>query len=276
MSCLTCSKDQIAILMLNSPNIQEYATYTTMINYLYSRRHGYNFIVNTCPIPEDLDKDYMWSAGNEYLFVWSKCALIKRYLPHYKYIVYIDSDAIFNNFESRIEDFISQHMTNDTIMLCAEDCVSEYRSSCTDENGVNGGALIVKNTPLTFELLNEWIPENILCEEWKYKHTREQACLNIIRRKKYENEIKILRNPIMGGSTGVFIKHLMATSADVRLSEFIKDFNKHLTQMGSTVSVPEPTAVVKKSNETNYLLIGLIFILIVILIIIAIYFLLKK
>ena len=73
-------KYNICILILNSPNILEYAHTATIINKLYANKYNYDFIVERCPLKEDLNKDYMWDGENEYKFVWSKPSLIKKHL----------------------------------------------------------------------------------------------------------------------------------------------------------------------------------------------------
>ena len=92
---LTCDKNQICVIMINSPNIPLYGHKSAINNYLYCVKHGYSFIVERCPAMNDTEKDYMWNNNNEYLLVWSKPTLVKRHLQNYKYVFFIDSDAIY-------------------------------------------------------------------------------------------------------------------------------------------------------------------------------------
>ena len=194
-------KYNICILVLNSPNIAEYAHTATIINKLYANKYNYDFIVERCPLKEDLNKDYMCDSADEYKFVWSKPSLIKKHLKNYDYLFYIDSDAIFVNHEQSIDSFIDENFTNETCLLFGTDCIT--KNSCfyilkNDLNNLNAGVIIVKNTDKTFEILDRWIEApNTICRPFKYFHPREQGCINII--KYFYNEIKIVNHYKLNG-----------------------------------------------------------------------------
>lgn len=209
-------KYNICILILNSPNIGEYAHQSTIINKLYANKHNYDFIVERCPLKEDLNKKYMWNVNKEYSFSWSKAPLIKKHLINYDYIFFIDSDAIFVDHEQTIDSFIDKNFTNETCLLFGTDCVT--KNVCYNKNKLNTGTFIAKNTDKTFEILNKWIqaPKTKLCYEWKYKHPREQECLNLIKNKYNYNEINIVYYDKLNGIDGSWIKHYMNTNYNQR------------------------------------------------------------
>ena len=220
-------KYNICIIMLNSPNIAKYAHMATIINKLYANKYNYDFIVERCPLKEDLNKDYMWDANNEYIFVWSKPSLIKKHLINYDYIFYIDSDAIFVNHEKTMDSFIDENFTNEICLIFGSNCVT--KNFCFYKNQLNAGVIILKNTDKTFEILDKWIkaPNTELCHEWKYKHPREQECLNLIKKKYNYNEIKIIDYYKLNGIDGTWIKHYMGTKYDERckiLNLYLKKF----------------------------------------------------
>jgi len=220
-------KYNICIIMLNSPNIGNYAHMTTIINKLYANKYNYDFIVERCPLKEDLNKDYMWDGTNEYIFVWSKPSLIKKHLINYDYIFFIDSDAIFVNHEQTIDSFIDEHFTNEICLIFGFDCYT--KNICINKNKLNTGVIIIKNTDKTFEILDNWIkaPNTELCHKWKYKHPREQECLNLIKKKYNYNEIKIIDSYKLNGIDGIWIKHYMGTKYDERckiLNLYLKKF----------------------------------------------------
>jgi hypothetical protein len=215
-----CNKHPIAILMMNSPNIPEYARYTTEINYIYATRYGYSFLVQRCPRTEDMDKDWYFDGNNEYLFVWSKAAIVRQFLPFYEYLLFIDSDAIFFNQEKSIEEFIKEHVGPETCIVAAQDC--KEKQYCFHQENLNAGVMLFRNRPETMTILNDWVhQENHECKDWKYKHPREQQCMNIIR-KKYGNQIHIIPVEEMNGSDGKWIRHYMAESAQTRKDVFKK------------------------------------------------------
>jgi len=216
----SCNKHPIAVLMMNSPNIPEYAHYATRINYLYTTRYGYSFLVQRCPRTDDMDKDWYFNSTDEYLFVWSKAALVRQFLPFYEYLLFIDSDAIFYDQNKSIEAFIEEHVGPETCIVAAQDC--KNKNLCYHAENLNAGVILFRNSPRTMEILDDWIyQENHECKDWKYRHPREQQCLNIIR-EKYKKEIKILPVEEMNGSDGKWIHHYMATSAEQRANVFKK------------------------------------------------------
>jgi hypothetical protein len=225
-------KYNICILILNSPNIGEYAHTATIINKLYANKYNYDFIVERCPLKEDLNKDYMWDGENEYMFVWSKAPLIKKHLINYDYLFYIDSDAIFVDHNQIIDSFIDENFTNETCLLFGTDCIT--KNFCYHDDKLNAGVIIVKNTDKTIKILDRWIeaPENGLCHELKYNHPREQGCLNLIKNKYNFNEIKIVDYHKLNGIDGKWIKHYMGIAHNIRckilnlyLQKFLIEYN---------------------------------------------------
>ena len=223
-----CNPLRICIGMINSPGIHEYAQYSTKLNYDYATKHGYDFIVNRCP--DAIDADWKWDKNNQYVLVWYKSEFIKKYLPSYHYLVYIDSDAYFKDMNKKIEDFLREEQ-DDSLMYMAADCTNS--NFCWNADGPNGGVIIVKNTPETFTILDDWInaPNNEMCEKWKYKHPREQQCLWNLKKARYDKEIKIIQPATRLGTTdGTWIVHLLGKSKIERYvilrSVYIRRMNK--------------------------------------------------
>ncbi len=211
---------RICVGMINSPSIPKYAQYTTMLNYMYATKHSYDFVVNRCP--DDTDIDWKWDAKNEYVSVWYKPEFIKKYLKYYHFFVFIDSDAYFKDMDKTVESFLQNEDNNnpETLIYVAKDC--KDKEICWT-SGPNTGVIIVRNTPKTFELLDEWInaPKTDLCKFWKYRHTREQGCLWELRNSKFSKEIRIVEPAYkLGTHDGDWVVHLAATSGDYREKYF--------------------------------------------------------
>lgn len=226
--------------MLNSPNIPMYAHKATLINYMYAARHGYNFIVERCPRPEDLSTPWMWDHKNEYLFVWSKPTLIRKHLPFYDYILFIDSDAIVVDPAKTVEQFIAQHMTTESI-IAAQDC--KKTGDCWDPLNLNTGVMLVKKSPATLQLLDDWFAAtNNLCKHTLYDHPREQQCLNLLRKsEKYRGQIKILPITQMGGYDGTWIQHYAAmpkANREVIITNFLNKEIKSFMQPETQAQAP--------------------------------------
>jgi len=71
------------ILKLSSPNFIDYAD-----------KHNYDFFIETEAI--DFTRP----------FPWSKVLSIKKHLPHYDWVFWIDTDCLILDYDTRLEDFI--------------------------------------------------------------------------------------------------------------------------------------------------------------------------
>lgn len=228
----SCRSKRVCVLMLNSPNISIYAHFSAVINYSYSTHHGYDFVVARCPRTQDMEYDWMWDTGNEYTFVWSKPALVKRYLPFCDHLLFLDSDAVVVDMEKSVHMFlidndVSEDESDDAAcIVISQDCVVSTDKSCVaaqksqDQKKVNTGVMLFKRNPMTFRLLDEWIaaPRTRICSKFARVHTREQACLDalIAERPWFEKSIRILNAPKMNGRDGTFVRHLMAVEPEER------------------------------------------------------------
>lgn len=240
---MSCHTKRIAVLMINTPKNHSYGHLASHINYKYCSKHHYTFLMETCPRKEDMKKDWMWDDNNQYVIVWSKITLIKRHLPHYDYLFYIDSDAVFTNQENTIENFVQKHVQNkDTCIIAGEDCLK--RDHCWAKNGLNAGTLLFVNRPQTFKILDHWFSAmDKECADWKYVHTREQMCLQILLDKYYKKHIKIIPYDEMNGLDGKWIQHYMQMTNEERIKYMSPFFHKffeeecHIPVLSST-SIP--------------------------------------
>lgn len=224
---MSCRKLNIGILMLNSPNIGKYAHMASTINKIYADKHGYNFIIHRCPLKKDLNKDWKWDDKDEYKLVWSKPTIIKQYLPCFDYLLFIDSDAVLIDHEKTIENVIEEHFDKKTCFIWAENCQDAHY--CWNKSYGNTGVMLFKNSKTTMQILNTWITSaNNTCKEWKYKHPREQQCLNILlyEKGKFKENVKLVSHDILNGRDGKWIRHFVGMS-DVSRDREIKKILRH-------------------------------------------------
>lgn len=73
---------------------------------------------------------------------WSKILILMSLLSQYDWMMWIDADAIFTNFETKIGDFIISHEDSDLIIE-------------KDDQNINAGVFLIKNCPESFEFLAE-------------------------------------------------------------------------------------------------------------------------
>lgn len=215
MPSCSATGPRVGILMMNSPNIPRYAHLATLLNYMYAARHGYGFLVARCPDPQDMGKDWAWDGKNEYLFVWSKGRWLEHALRLFDVVLFLDSDAIVWDFDVRVEDKVKALMPDpDTVMVMGADCVREGSCSWTDKG--NAGVVLARRGPATTDIMRRWMQPDPDCAEWKYKHTREQMCIDILRTKYFSKHIRVVPHKELNGVDGTWIRHYMAHSTAQR------------------------------------------------------------
>jgi hypothetical protein len=75
----------------------DYGDYASLNHHEYSNKHGYSYIKEIVK-----NDDYTnWHP------TWIKIDVLKKYLPLYDYVVWIDADAVFVNQDIKIEVLIS-------------------------------------------------------------------------------------------------------------------------------------------------------------------------
>jgi hypothetical protein len=81
---------------------------------------------------------------------WDKIQCLIQLLPHYDYVVWMDSDTVFNNFDISLVDFISENKDYDSL-FCSDVCYEVNSKHLL----VNTGVMIFKNTEWSSDLLNK-------------------------------------------------------------------------------------------------------------------------
>ena len=74
----------------------DYGDFASLNHHEYSNKHGYSYIKEIVKNDDYLD----WHP------TWIKVDVLKKYLPLYDYVVWIDADAVFVNQDIKIEDLI--------------------------------------------------------------------------------------------------------------------------------------------------------------------------
>jgi glycosyl transferase family (putative galactosyltransferase) len=214
---------RIAVGMLNSVNIPEYANYATIVNQEYCRRHGYDFIIERCPDGSD-HPDWLWDGENEYLLVWHKATFIRKHLGRYHYFVFIDSDAIFEDMSKRIEDVLIPLFSKEekACFIVGEDCWEP--GACWNKNELNTGFIVARNRPETFHFLKIWqdafMEDGGECAHLQCCHPREQACMTLIgKRPEMRERIHIVpaSQNLIGQRFSSYVRHLAGMTRSDRL-----------------------------------------------------------
>jgi hypothetical protein len=122
----------ICIVTAHTTEIVEMANKTLLNKTAYCVKHNYNITAHHGRL----------GIGDP---SWDKLLLVKALLPYYQWVVWIDSDCIFNNFNKRLESYF------------AKDGVFVRDFASTDENRntqlVNACVFALRNCSNSFDFL---------------------------------------------------------------------------------------------------------------------------
>lgn len=207
----------VLVLMFSTSHILSYARLSERINNMYAKRHGYSF--------EHVVDDSL--PGRP---VWQKVFLVRDRLPRYDAVMWIDSDAIFNDHKVSLDKWLNSP--------------SDFIVSSDFPNGpslVNTGTFIVKNTPFTRDFMARW-SEMVDKGTYNTKFPFEQGALeDLIRRLGTDasrvsvlpaEELNSVFGDVSRGQFKTFVMHLMALPSEYRARVF-KAWLRHN-------GVPEP------------------------------------
>lgn len=88
---------RIAVVMLYTPNIANYACFGEASLRDYCEQHGYTLYMHR-EVPADFARE---ACGN-----WAKPFLLSKYLPHHDWVFWIDADILATNRTVKLEDFM--------------------------------------------------------------------------------------------------------------------------------------------------------------------------
>jgi len=180
--------------------------------------HGYDY------------KFFQVRANPAFGGTWSRVFSILDALPRYRFVISMDSDAIWNLPEVPIEWLLNHwNITADTSLAFAGDwdhCIAKDNGSC-----VNGGFIIAQQNERTTEIMRAWrdCPYGVQfpgCENWARHFSHEQKAFNEFLIPEYTRPTDIVRLPCdesdgsegdYTGCHGVFISHFWATKLSVRI-----------------------------------------------------------
>jgi hypothetical protein len=207
------AKSAIGIVYFYTSNIFSYAKHSILNILSYAGKHNYTVII--------YDKPF----NNDVAMCWNKIASIIENLKDYKYLVWIDADAIIANPSIRIESFIEKY-PGYSLYLC-EDII--IQQEC-----INSGVMIIANTDWSYNLfLNVWSnptphlhnDQNVIFYEIVkdlYPDSKPSLKFSNYCGKMSHPKVKILsenafNTHILNYNSGDFIIHLMGAKEQVRV-----------------------------------------------------------
>ena len=119
---------KVGIISLCDHNVDAICAASVANKQQYADRHGYDVIVDGDVIDETRPTS------------WSKLLAMRKYLPYYDYLFYVDADTLVTNPELKLEDIVDYGY--DQILAA-------------DRNGLNCGVWLIRNTPWSLWFLDE-------------------------------------------------------------------------------------------------------------------------
>jgi hypothetical protein len=128
---------------------------------------------------------------------WDKIQCVLQNLSEYDYIIWMDSDAVFNNFDVSIIDIINNNQEYDAL-FCSDVCYSEGQNHLL----VNTGVMVFKNSQWSFDILNkvwnsvsDYSIENLKKHSYEgFPHEQGKLCEELIRED--ESKFKIFPSSV--------------------------------------------------------------------------------
>lgn len=147
----------------------DYGDFASINHLEYANKHGYSYI-------KEIVQD---SNYTEWHPTWIKIDVLKKFLPLYDYVVWIDADAVFINQEIKIEEFILENV--DLVIPKLE----IDRNTNIVWTNTTSGFMVWKNTEWSLNTLNTlWNTPN----NFKTDFFHEQSRLDEILLEKYSLE----------------------------------------------------------------------------------------
>ena len=189
----------------------EYHSLAAAINAEYCRKHKYNFLYYRM-YKETIDNMDLYNCndpttGEPRHASWSKLLATQHAMDlGYDYIVYIDTDCIFRDFNTSLETFIDQSPKHDILFFNNKPW--HYNLPCA-------GFYISKVSPTMKTLFEIWYATSI--PEYNKKHHWEQEALWMVYK---EYDVGILDKWMFYEDPGQFLRHIGSSEKENRMPYF--------------------------------------------------------
>lgn len=238
----------ICVVMLYTKEIESYSRLSHEVNQMYCRDHEYDLIVFRRRLSHKQDRAVQWDK------VRAVSVIMNENQDKYKYVMWIDSDAVFQDHKKKIEDVIA--MAPDTAELLFSSDVPNIHPrrlgiKPKSYRWINTGAFIVKNTPWAREFMTWWWDNP---QEFRFEKLHEQAVVT-----RAANPVSMAPKHIYVPTFHHSVEKIHVFDAQVMNSVFGKPFNDttwimHLMQRSTPIRVRHFTRVKNKVEKGRTLL----------------------
>lgn len=221
---------KIAIVTMYDDPIANYSRFSTAVTNIYGSKHGYETIV----VRERLsDRDPQWD----------KVYAVGRVLDQqqHDYVMWIDSDATFQDHSIKLEDIIAEYM-GDADMLICDDRPNKGAFARPNMMYPNTGTFIFRNNEWSRNFANTWWENPMNKENARYHEQDVLMNLWTEDRDNLKKKLKLAKydlmnsafrelpafNTLKGGNRDTFVIHMMARNAKDRRGVFEEMLKKHM------------------------------------------------
>lgn len=201
----------------------DYNSLTTFINYKYSIKNNYDFVyynplldnkidINNCLSPKKLLRHSSWSK------LLSTIQLMSRF-KEYNYIVYLDSDCIFNRTDLSIEDYLRTVKTIKNESLELKNKIIFMNNKPWNLDLPCAGFYILPNNDFFINFIVDWY-NNEDNEKFNLTHPWEQMSLQVNLVKKYYENIEIIDDWMFREKQNQFLRHIGSEEKQNRIPFF--------------------------------------------------------
>lgn len=210
----------------NTLNNSNYNSLTASINYSYAKKMGYDFLYVRPGLNDEYPTNNCFSPKNELRHsAWSKLLssikIISDY-PKYDYIVYIDSDCIFYDFNLSISDYLLKSKVvngvpiTESNLIFLNDKPWSLVLPCS-------GFYIFKNNSDSKEMFKKWFetddPKNNLNHNWE----QNSLYLNL---DNFIKNISVIDDWMFREYPSQFLRHIGSEFSKNRIPFFIQVIKK--------------------------------------------------
>ena len=237
---------KICLISLITENLEKEALQSNINKKKYCQKYG-------------LDYKFYVGRMSERHPQWDKIQCLIQNISNYDYVMWMDSDAVFNNFDISIIDIINENHNNDAI-FCHDPCYDGQSKHLM----VNTGVMIFKNTDWSSSVLNEtWNSVEDYSVEKLEKHSyhgypHEQGKICDILMSKNSNRYKIFDESKFNthpntSNLDTFIIHYMGS----RESEsHIDNFLKKVKEINDRLGISENNLDIIKIKKNKICLVS--------------------
>jgi hypothetical protein len=203
----------------------------------------------------NIDYRFYFGRASKRHAQWDKIQCLIQTLPDYDYVVWMDSDTIFNNFETSLNDLILNNKEFD-VLFCSDVCYTEGVTHLM----VNTGVMIFKNTEWSYNLLTKvWnsVPNYNIDKLDKHSYDgfpHEQGKMCDILTKENTKKFKIFpssefnSHPNSSNEKTFIIHYMGSRQSESHLENFINSVKKINNRLGINESETVKTIELKKLN----------------------------